>query len=195
MKGILPVRNLLFLICSLLCGVALHAQTPAPAKSDGLPAPRADTTKVSYDRFEDKTTVSVEIRPARVALPDGSSELVRIPLTAEFECAGQDARCSPALIVVSYAAGYRSLAQCDSLPVVFLADRTRIPSGNCRWLGSAVLFEIRSADFIGLAKATQLQAKIGLWLFNFNDESLDAIRSLAQHLDVKPAAANQSEKH
>lgn len=116
-----------FVVALLLVPVA-NSQAPAG------PMNRADQpeVKVTYDKFEDATKVSAEIKPAKVSSPDGSSTLFQIPLTAQFRCPGSKVKCPVEGVLLSYAAGAGSLARCDSLDVIFMADGARFPVGQCK---------------------------------------------------------------
>ena len=158
-----------------------HAQT----SGTGAPiARKADPVKVTYDKFEDRSRLQVEIRPAKVALPDGSSELARVPLNARFECPGQNTKCSPMQVLLSHNGG-AGLAACDSMSVIFVADGERIQAGECRWLGGPlIVFQMPTAAFMAVSKASRVEAKIGLYVWSFDGDGLDAIRALAAHIEL-----------
>jgi len=183
------MKNLAHTVFLLLCTSVVHAQAPAAAND---PTPARDAAMVSYDRFEDRTTISADIRPDRIYPANSGAagdSLYPIPLHAEFSCGGQLTKCAASSILFSYAAGPRSLAQCDALPVTFLADGARVSAGRCDWHGAVVLFSVSAEDFLKIAEAKTLEVKLGSYVWRFGDTGIGAIRSLASHVAQKAGEA------
>jgi hypothetical protein len=51
------------------------------------------------------------------------------------------------------------------------------------------VFQMAPDAFVCIAEASRVELKIGEYVWTFNDASLDAIRSLAAHVDLGPAAS------
>ena len=129
-----------FFVVLILAG-NLAAQTSAP----GVPFV---TTK--YDKFEDRTSISADVRLAKIYDPDSPSTLQPGGpwLSARFDCPGHSAKCAAPWVMFTYPAGAQSLARCDAMDVIFIADGVRIKVGQCRWDGGVVvMFDVGASDF------------------------------------------------
>src|SRR4029077_12598975 len=105
-----------------LCVLSVFSQAPEPKPGMNSPARRDAPVITTYDKFEDRTSVFADIRPAKISDPSSNSTLQPVHLSAEFGCQGRSVKCPAASVVFAYPAGSRSLALCHDMDVIFVAD-------------------------------------------------------------------------
>ena len=139
---------------------------------------------VRYDRFDDITTVSTVESEISNAL-GLKQENRNLRFQVAYECTGETTHCRPGSIE------FRFLSQSvgeytGSDQLIFIVGGKRIRS-DVRWRGEyerPVLVEHITAtvsleEFLLLADAEKVEARLGATTFTFSDENFRALRALA----------------
>ena len=147
---------------------------------------------VRYDKFDDITKVSTVESKISDAL-GRRQENQDLRFKVAYECTGETTHCRPERVefrFLSQSVGEYS----GSDQLIFIVDGKRIRSG-VRWKGEygrSVLVEYITAtlnleEFLTLANAKKVEAKLGGTTFTFSDDNFRALRGLAG--EISPTAS------